>query len=270
VEPLGVPDPTLTARTLTARPLTARSVIGSTLLGVHPPELSSRLLVRSGELFGISEGTTRTALSRMVASGELEADGGSYRLAGPLLARQARQDASRRADRFTWDGAWALAVVVAARRPAAARSELRQAMRRLKLAELREGVWTRPANLDPQRDPDASAAADAQCRWFATQSIDDAARLAQSLWDLGGWARTADRLRARLRRLQPALDAGDSDVLAEAFVVSATVLRHLLADPLLPVELLPPRWPGDELRGDYDRYDAAFKDVWRAWFREQG
>ena len=43
------------------RALTARSVVASTLLGMSPPRLSSQLLVRSGELFGITEGTTRVA-----------------------------------------------------------------------------------------------------------------------------------------------------------------------------------------------------------------
>ena len=51
------------------KPLTARSVLASTLLGVTPPRLSTRVLVRSGELFGVGESATRTALSRMVAAG---------------------------------------------------------------------------------------------------------------------------------------------------------------------------------------------------------
>ncbi len=78
------------------RPLTARSLIASTLLGTHPPVLPGRLLVRLGELFGIAEGTTRVALSRMVAAGELETEDGRYRLVGAaLLARQAAQERGR-------------------------------------------------------------------------------------------------------------------------------------------------------------------------------
>src|SRR3954451_21504623 len=85
--------------------LTARSVIASTLLGTDPPRLPGRALVQVAELFGISEGTTRTALSRMVASGELATDAGAYELTGPrLLERQARQAASRRAARHRWHG----------------------------------------------------------------------------------------------------------------------------------------------------------------------
>ncbi len=54
------------------RPLTARSIVASALLGTHPPVLRGQLLVRLGELFGVAEGTTRVALSRMVAAGELD------------------------------------------------------------------------------------------------------------------------------------------------------------------------------------------------------
>jgi phenylacetic acid degradation operon negative regulatory protein len=58
-----------------------------------------------------------------------------------------------------------------------------------------------------------------------------------------------------------------ADDLAAGFVFAAGVLRHLLADPLLPASLLPADWPGDELRARYDRYELAFKALWREWFR---
>lgn len=258
MEPLG-----------TTRPLTARSVIASTLLGMHPPRLSSQLLVRSGQLFGIAEGTTRTAISRMLASGELEVDGHRYRLAGPLLDRQARQDASRWARRRRWDGMWEMAVVDGGRRPPAARTELRDAMRRLKLAELREGVWLRPDNLDPGRAPSDRAVVDDQCRTLRGEPHGDPTTLAAELWDLTAWTKEARDLRRGLERYLPRMEQGDTAVLRDGFVLSAAVLRHLLADPLLPPELLPPSWMGDELRERYERYDAAFKEVWRTWFRDQ-
>ncbi|MCP9969263.1 hypothetical protein [Actinomadura madurae] len=80
---------------LEIRPLTARSVVLSTLLGVHPPRLPARYLVRVGELFGIAEGTIRVALSRMVTAGDLVQSGGTYALTERLLERQARQDEAR-------------------------------------------------------------------------------------------------------------------------------------------------------------------------------
>ncbi len=244
-------------------------MIASTLLGIHPPRLPSQILVRSGELFGISEGTTRTAISRMLAAGELEAHDGAYTLAGPLLARQARQDASRAARRRRWRGDWELAVVHADRRPVAARAALRTAAGRLRLAEVRDGVWTRPANLDPDREPDDREVLARQCERFAARPEGDAAALAASLWDLDGWAAGTADLRREMAAGIRLLEAGDPSRLGEAFVLSAAVLRHLLADPLLPDELLPVGWPGAALREAYERFDAAFSEVWRAWFREQ-
>jgi hypothetical protein len=61
------------------RALTARSVAASTLLGMTPPRLSSQLLVRSGELFGITEGTTRVALSRISHSPDQRRRAGACR-----------------------------------------------------------------------------------------------------------------------------------------------------------------------------------------------
>lgn len=255
-----------------ARALTARSVVASTLLGMTPPRLSSQLLVRSGELFGIAEGTTRVALSRMVAAGELEADDGAYRLAGHLLARQERQIASRRSDASAgaWSGEWELRIVRAASRGARERSRLRDAMQRLGLAEEREGVWLRPANLAPDRSPDAAAVVVDQCSSFVGRpDVEEPAALASRLWDLGGWAAGAEDLRRQMAADIGRLEAGDTDALAPTFVVSAAVLRHLLADPQLPGELCPPDWPGTVLRAEYERFDRAFKAVWRDWFRRQ-
>jgi phenylacetic acid degradation operon negative regulatory protein len=245
-----------------ARSLTARSVIASTLLGTEPPRMPARSLVQVAELFGITEGTARTALSRMVAAGELTADDGSYRLVGPrLLERQARQSASRRAMRHRWHGGWLMAIVVQERRDAGARADLRAALESARLAELREGVWLRPDNVDVVW-PDVVRD---QCTIVHARDVDPS--LVDRLWDQAAWAATAGDLRAAIAELVGPLERGDTAALAEGFVVSATVLRHFQADPLLPEELLPPGWPGSALRSEYDRFDAAYRAVLREWFR---
>ncbi len=227
---------------------------------MHPPVLTAQVLVRSGELFGIAEGTTRTALSRLVSSGELAIYDGSYRLTGRLLARQARQDISRKPPRWGWDGRWRMAVVVADRRPPEDRAALRTALLGARYAELREGVWTRPDNLPGDR-PVAPG-----CEWIKA-TFDDPADTAASLWDLPGWTVRGAALEAELVEWLPKLVADGVDALATSFVLSADVLRHLQADPLLPRELLPRSWPGERLRKTYDAFDAAFTRTWREWHR---
>ncbi len=238
------------ANALGLRPLTARSVVLSTLLGLHPPRAAARNFVRVGELFGIAEGTIRVALSRMVASGDLVQRGGEYELPERLRLRQARQDESRFPRTRPWDGTWEIAVITAAeRRSPAERAALRQSMSELRLAELREGTWLRPANLDRSARPEIVAR---QCTFLAGRPEGDPAGLAASLWDLDGWASTARDLREAV---------GQAGTLAERFTVSAAVRRHLLRDPLLPDELLPDRWPGPDLRDHYERFEAAFERV---------
>ncbi|GAA3541457.1 PaaX family transcriptional regulator C-terminal domain-containing protein [Nonomuraea rosea] len=225
--------------------LSARSAVLSALLGSHPPRLSARHLVRIGALFGIAEGTVRVALSRMVAAGDLLQSGGRYTLSERLVERQTRQDESRDPHTKPWDGTWEVAVVTAERRAPADRAALRQAMTMLRLAELREGTWLRPANL-VRAWPEIVTA---QCTLIDGRPHGDPTDM---LWDLDGWA-------AEAHRLERALDRADG--LAEGFLVSAAVLRHLLADPLLPDELLPAGWPGTELRARYDDFDRRYREV---------
>jgi phenylacetic acid degradation operon negative regulatory protein len=242
------------------RPLTARSVLASALLGEDPPELPVAHLVALAGLFGISPNRARVALSRMVASGEAVTDGdGRYRLGGRLLERRLRQEASLRAEVGPWDGAWHLVVVMSASRPAEHRAARRRRLAAARLACRREGLWLRPANLpvppDLADDPDLSS-------WSAVPDGDPVA-LAASLWDLRAWAARAEVLLGRLAA-GPAVGPDD---LAPGFALSAAVLRHLQADPLLPDGLTGPGWPGPALRTAYAGWDAAYRDVLATWGR---
>ncbi len=154
-------------------------------------------------------------------------------------------------------------------RPAADRAELRAALTALRHAELREGVWLRPDNLPDHVLPDAEACVEERTTRFLTDP-DEPVALAASLWDLPGWAGSAHGdLLAEADALAERLDRHDATALAPGFSLAAQVLRHLQADPLLPVELTPADWPGPELRGTYDAFDAAFKATLSAWLRSQ-
>jgi phenylacetic acid degradation operon negative regulatory protein len=266
----GVTDDGADVTDVAPRALSARSVVASTLLGASPPELPIATIVRCGALFDIGPGTVRTAVSRMVADGSLtvDPDRSVYRIGGGLLARHRRQTHSRHPTRRPWDGSWMQWVVTAPTRTAADRSALRASARALHMAEVREGVWMRPNNLDSTLEGPQGVAA-SQCLHLEVRPHGDAAALAATLWDLAGWDRTARALLVQLDRHGPVLDATGDAALADGFMLSAAVLRHLLADPLLPDELVPDDWPGHNLRSAYDLYDASYKEHWRNWFRQQ-
>jgi phenylacetic acid degradation operon negative regulatory protein len=240
--------------------LTARSVLASALLGQDPPELPVAHLVHLASLFGINENRARVALSRMVSAGEASTDGsGRYRLGGHLLARRERQNESRRAETRPWAGGWRLVVITATGRAAEDRSALRRRLTLARLAEQREGVWLRPDNIDLRPDPTTEPGVAVYTAW----PDDDGSALAAELFDVRGWARRAGELAERMHRLP----ARGPEHLAPGFELSAAVLRHMQADPLLPVELLPADWAGPGLRRTYDGWDRQYRRVLAGWGR---
>ncbi|KAA8938825.1 PaaX family transcriptional regulator C-terminal domain-containing protein, partial [Mycobacterium sp.] len=113
------------------------------------------------------------------------------------------------------------------------------------------GVWMRPDNLSRELD---GVVAD-QCEFFVSHHSDSSS-LAASLWDLPLWAAEADRLLT-------VLDEAES--LAQGFMATAEVIRHLLLDPYLPDELLPAGWPGDRLRERYTDFKANYSERLRKY-----
>jgi phenylacetic acid degradation operon negative regulatory protein len=217
--------------------LTARSVVLSVLLGAHPAWARASEMVRLTADFGIKEPTLRVALTRMVSAGDLVRSADGYRLSDRLLARQRRQDDAMRPCTRPWRGEWLVAVVTSVGTAARSRAELRKTMREKRFGELREGVWMRPANLDPE------LGAEVGNRVRILRARDDApGQLARELWDLAAWAKAGQRLLADM--------AQAADVPAR-FVVAAAMVRHLLTDPVLPPDLLPADWPGARLRDAY-------------------
>ncbi len=241
--------PTMAASVL--KPVTTRSALLTLLLGAELPSLTTRELVAAASVVGFAEPAVRVTLSRMSAAGDVLRDAdGRYRLSDRLLERQRRQEAATRPQRHAWDGGWELVVVTAAGRTAADRADLRAALTGLRLAELREGVWTRPANLALDWPPSVSEVAER----FTGSPVADAAGLAARLWDLATWSSTARAL----------LDATATEDPVLRFTACATSGRHLLTDPVLPEELLPADWPGEALRAGHVAYKQWINDMRRS------
>lgn len=222
--------------------LTARSVVLSVLLGAHPAWASSAELVLLTADFGIRESTLRVALTRMVGAGDLVRSADGYRLSDRLLARQRRQDDVIDPQERAWDGTWTTLLITSVGADARSRAELRNILVQSRFGELREGVWLRPDNLGTAL-PDSVAT---RVRILHSRD-DDPAGLVAELWDLPAWVRDGDRLLTEM---------ADATGVPGRFVVAAAIVRHLLTDPVLPAELLPRRWPGEQLRLAYRDFAA--------------
>lgn len=243
------------------RPLGARSLALSVLLGSHPPEMPARALVELAELFGIASGTMRTALSRSVANRELVVADGQYRLTERLLDRQRAQDAGRQPPPDRWDGRWHTVIAANDQRELAERRRFRTAMDNDRFGELRPDIWMRPANLPgPAPEPD----------WIASTATirgigdDD---LVGRLWDRAAIDATARDLLREMARCRSTCDWDDPTSIPELFLVSASAVRFLRSDPLLPTELTPPEWPMREVRATYDDFERNHQRLLQQFLR---
>lgn len=245
------------------RPLNARSVALSVLLGTHPPRLSARALVSFGELFGINAGAMRTALSRMVAAGDVRNDAGIYALTDRLIARQEAQDVGRRTRAEPWAGDWHTAIATADQRDLADRRTDRTILANARFGELRPDIWLRPANLPPP-----SLGSD----WLVTTgplSGTTRTELVARLWPLEAIAATARQLGTELDTASATLDRADPASIPWAFALSARIIRHLRSEPLLPAELVPASWPTPNLRRRYDDFEQVLQAMMRPFLLEQ-
>jgi phenylacetic acid degradation operon negative regulatory protein len=222
--------------------MTARSVVLSVLLGAHPAWATASELIRLTADFDIREPTVRVALTRMVGAGDLVRSADGYRLSDRLLARQRRQDDAINPRLNNWDGTWTTVVITSVGTDARARASLRTTLQDNRFAELREGIWLRPDNLDVE----LSAGVLDRVRVLHSRD-DDPAGLAARLWNLPEWVRGGREL---LNEMATATD------IPGQFIAAAAIVRHLLTDPVLPGELLPEDWPGDTLRNVYTNFAA--------------
>ena len=240
-------------------PLSPRSIVLSILLGSHPPEMPVGRILQFTSLFDLADGAVRTALSRMVAAGDLVNDDRRYRLSDRLLERQAQQDAGRAGPPPVWDGTWWTVAVVSDRRSMAERRAFRSSAISARLGELRPELWLRPANINI-----GASLGDA----LVTRGpvvVGDQERLVAQLWDLDDIGSQATAHRHALDEASQRLADADDRDLANTFVVLAAAQRFLRIEPQLPGELmLDSRLPA--VRDRYNEVAAEFQTRLGAFF----
>ena len=166
-----------------------------------------------------------------------------YRLSDRLLARQRRQDDAINPRLRQWDGTWTTLVITSVGTDARTRAALRTTLQQNRFAELREGVWLRPDNLDDGAAGRRAATGCGCCTPATTTPPGSPPGCG-----------TCRHGRASARELLDEMAAA-TDVPGR-FVAAAGMVRHLLTDPVLPDELLPDDWPGAALRKAYTNFAA--------------
>lgn len=182
----------------------------------------------------------RVALTRLVAAGDLVRSAEGYGLSERLLQRQRSQDAALDPQTRRWNGDWLAVVITSVGCDARTRAALRSGLSDRRFAELREGIWMRPDNIDVDLKDELGT-----YTRVLTARDEHPAELAGRLWDLDGWAQTGHELLAAM---------ADADDVPVRFTVAAAMVRHLRRDPVLPPELLPPDWPGARIRSRYAEF----------------
>ncbi|WP_309231597.1 PaaX domain-containing protein, C- domain protein [Nocardia sp. SYP-A9097] len=227
--------------------LTARGVILSLLVSNHPARPTPAQVVRAAGAFGIKESAARVALSRLVSGDELLRTAEGFRLSARLLERRQRVLHEVEQQTVPWNGDWEMVVITGTGRDPVDRASLRSRLSRLRLAELREGVWMRPANLLRPLDMRAEPV-----RVLTGSPMGNPGELLGALWDLPAWEADSVRLLELMERAESPVDR---------FTVATAIVRHLLADPVLPQELRPDPWSAGLVHAAWMAYQGEFVSI---------
>jgi phenylacetic acid degradation operon negative regulatory protein len=218
------------------------------------------------EPFGLSEGTVRTALSRMVKKGWLEArrEGrhSYYSLTerGRRLLEEGKERIFRPIRRDAWDGRWSLLAYSIPQGNRRLRDRLRDQLAWLGFGSIGNGVWISPREVtDEVQDLAERLALGDRFVCFRGRRVagEAAEELVARCWDLDT---LAERYRDFVERWQAVRDEvvrslPDSE---RCFVLRFDLIhefrRFPLEDPDLPRTLLPDPWAGDAA-------SALFRDL---------
>jgi phenylacetic acid degradation operon negative regulatory protein len=211
---------------------------------------------------GLSADAARALLARLTRAGQLvsERHGRTvdYRLAGDLARGFERIRSSDRPGPVEWPGSFAAVLYHVPEEYRAFRDALRRAAVLAGYGILQPGVLISMSELGDRLDGVLADRPVPARVWPArlTLSVEEAAEAASIAWDLPDLARA---YRGHLTRLSAAvLLPADPGVALRAYADTLLpALVETLREPRLPEALMPPHWPGTELRSAIGRFSAA-------------
>lgn len=259
----------------TVKPKPQRLILNM-MVAVDDPVLNVRDAIRACELFGISSNSTRVALARLSAEGQIESSGrGRYQLTAKAhrLADDLRRWRSALDRLKPWSGQW-----LAVHCGELGRSDkpvLRRRMRSLELNGFRELVrdlYIRPDNLDGGVDVIRRRlyrlGLEEEAPVFVLSELDDTfGRCAQELWRNDELERRYRDTTEQLQRwLGKAGELEPEDAARESFVIGDNAIRQIVFDPLLPDNMVDAR----ARQAFFDtllKFDRAGHEIWRRLYR---
>lgn len=259
--------------------ISAKSFVLDLLMTLRDGSMPVRGLVDAARMLGIAENSTRVALARLLAAGQVERDErGQYRLGTQTRAVRRQVESWRAIERRTvaWDGSWIGVLESRAPRPTRRERQLHErALRFLGFRQLDALLSLRPNNLrggvTQAREDLASLGlrdAAAVCEIRALDAEREAT--ARQLWDgaeLAGGYRASLRALAHSTARLPRL--ATAEAMRESFTLGGGVIRQLVLDPLLP-EPLAPAALRDQLVDAMRAYDRTGRECWAQFMRGLG
>jgi phenylacetic acid degradation operon negative regulatory protein len=213
-------------------------------------------LVRCLGALDIAPPAVRTAISRMVGQGWLEAvktpTGPGYSLT-PRAVRRLDEAGARiyRTRDEPWDGRWAL-LTIGTVRERSRRERLRAGLRYLGYGAIDDATWiaARPSTeLDALLDTEQITA-----ERFTAAHDGDTSALVQRVWDLRALAAAYQQWLTAAHEIVAPVEPGGSD--ESAFAARSRLVhewrKFLFTDPRLPENLLPASWVGRDAAGYFD------------------
>jgi phenylacetic acid degradation operon negative regulatory protein len=252
-----------------------KSLILELLLANGEKPLTAREAIHASALFRISESSLRVTLTRLSATGLIEAAGrGAYRL-GPAAVELAGDVATWRTLETRlrpWAGGYIVVHSGAlGRSDRAALQRRERALQMLGFRVFERGLHIRPDNIEPDIDAVRQRlyrlGLDSEAAVFKASNFDAAREsVVHQLWDGGALNRMYMQLNAQLETWLAGADQLALEVATrESFFMGGGAIRQLVFDPLLPEPLVDAAARHAFIQTVH-RFDAAGRAIWQRFF----
>ena len=226
--------------------------------------LSVKVLVELCVLFGLNESAVRTYLSRAVQNNIFKRiERGNkvyYQLTKRGIEFSGLISVSFRFEAQPWNGYWSMIAFSVPDRERAKRDKLRRKLTYCRYRQWYKGLWIRPDNFSLDIEEIVARYISKKRYNIFKSDLEDLNKsrtIAENLFQLKKINQSYIRV---IKNMTPALSELEQllprDTFIKYILTDRDFVTILSQDPLLPKELLPANWQGDELRSMFHQFIA--------------